>query len=246
MLMKFSILPRAIAVIPARGGSKRLPRKNVLEFGGKPMIAWTIEAAIGCGLFERVVVSTEDAEIADVARAHGAEVPFLRDQAFDDFAPVSEATCATLDQLAQREGARFDVVAQLMANCPLRGANDIIAAMNRFGQRQSPFLISCFRFGWMNPWWAVTLDAESRPTPIHSQKHEIRSQDLPTVYCPSGAIWIARVADLRDARTFYGPGHTFFPISWQSAVDIDDGQDLEMARAVLASRITNSSQSLCE
>lgn len=203
------------------------------------MIAWTIEAAISSRLFERVVVSTDDADIAEVARAHGAEVPFLRDRAFDDFAPVSEATCATLEQLLRHDGRRFYTVVQLMANCPLRGSDDIIAAMNAFRQGRSSFLISCFRFGWMNPWWAVTLDTDGRPTPLHQHRHAMRSQDLPPVYCPSGAIWIARAAALLDARSFYGPDHTFFPLPWQAAVDIDDTEDLEMARAVIAARTAN-------
>lgn len=226
----------AIAIIPARGGSKRLRRKNVIDFAGKPMIAWTIAAAREAGLFDRVVVSTDDPEIAEVSRAHSAEVPFLRETAFDDVAPVSLATCATLEQLRRHGVFDFDTVVQLMPNCPLRTASDIREVMSAFRSRQSPFVLSCFRYGWMNPWWAVKLDEQGFPTPIHQAALTQRSQDLPDVFCPTGAVWIARCDALQAAKTFYGPGHTFFPIPWQSAVDIDDAADLEMAHAVLIAR----------
>lgn len=228
--------PRAIAVIPARGGSKRLPRKNYLPFEGRPLIAWTIEAALRSKVFDRVVVSTEDINIADIGRSAGAEVPVLRDRAFDDHTPVSEATCVTLEQLGLADGRDYDVVVQLMCNCPLRTAQDIVDAMSAFNKAKVQFQISCFRYGWMNPWWASTLDANGTPTPLFANMFAARSQDQPTLYCPSGAIWIANVPSLMASRTFYGPGHVFFPISWQSAVDIDDADDLEMAKTLFALR----------
>jgi CMP-N-acetylneuraminic acid synthetase len=87
-----------IAIILARGGSKRLPRKNILDFHGKPLLAWTVEAALHSGKFDRVLVSTDDREIADIARSFGAEVPFLRKIAAGDHASSSEATLAALQQ----------------------------------------------------------------------------------------------------------------------------------------------------
>ena len=93
-----------IAVIPARGGSKRIPRKNIIGFFGKPLIAWTIDAARESGLFDRVLVSTDDAEIAAIARDWGAEVPFLRDRHADDVAPVARATLRALEQVREKLG----------------------------------------------------------------------------------------------------------------------------------------------
>lgn len=220
-----------IAIILARGGSKRLPRKNILDFHGKPMLAWTIEAALQSAQYDHVLVSTDNPEIAEIARAFGAEVPFLRDSATDDFAPSSEATLAALRQAEQYWGEKFDVVSQLMANCPLRDAEDITAAVQNFITRDAESQICSFRFGWMNPWWAVKLDEQGRPDYLFPDARDARSQDLPPLYCPSGAIWVARGSVLKSAKTFYAPGHIFHSLSWMSAMDIDDAEDLEMANA---------------
>ena len=223
-----------IAIIPARGGSKRIPRKNLIPFHGKPMIAWTIEAALASGACDVVLVSTDDEEIASIARARGAEVPFLRAAHADDAAPVSAATLAALDQMEGDTGSCFATVVQLMPNCPLRGAGAIADAVAQFRAHNAPMQLSCVRFGWLNPWWAARLDAEGRPQPLFPEALTRRSQDLEPLYCPTGAIWIARSDALRAAGTFYGSGHSFFPIDWKAGIDIDDAQDLEMAKAAFA------------
>lgn len=222
----------SIAIIPARGGSKRIPRKNIIDFFGKPMIAWTIEAARDAGCFERVLVSTDDDEIAEISREHGAEVPFLRDEAADDQSHVSAATLAALNQAEAYWGERYDTVTQLMPNCPLRGGDEVAKSLKTFHSRDAAFQISCFKYGWMNPWWAATIDAAGHPMQLFSSATKVRSQDLETLYCPTGAIWIARSEALRAAGSFYGPDHVFQPIPWTSAVDIDDEDDLKMACAV--------------
>jgi CMP-N-acetylneuraminic acid synthetase len=223
---------KRVAVIPARGGSKRLPRKNILPFDGKPMIAWTIEAAEGSGLFDRILVSTDDEQIAQVSREYGADVPFLRDSLADDMTPISAVTVKMIEDLSIREGASFDVVVQLMANCPLRTAADIAAAVSAFDRSSESFQISCTRYGWLNPWWAARLDEGGHPDPLFPGAISRRSQDLAPIYCPTGAIWIAYTKELLSAGTFYGPGHRFEPMPWRTAVDIDDHDDLLFASAI--------------
>jgi CMP-N-acetylneuraminic acid synthetase len=220
-----------IAIILARGGSKRLPRKNILDFHGKPMLAWTIEAALQSSQYNQVLVSTDDHETAEIARAFGAAVPFLRDAATDDITPSSDATLAALRQAEQHWGEQFDTVSQLMANCPLRNAEDITTAVKNFIDLDAASQISSFRFGWMNPWWAAKLDTQGKPDYLFPEARVARSQDLPPLYCPSGAIWIARGPALKSAKTFYVPTHIFHSLSWISAMDIDDAEDLEMAKA---------------
>ena len=224
-------LVRHIAVILARGGSKRLPRKNILGFHGKPLLAWTIEAALQSAVYQRVLVSTDDPEIAEIARQFGAEVPFLRLQAADDLSPSSEATIAALAQAENHWGECYELVSQLMANCPLRTASDIRDAVGNFRQRGADFQISCFRYGWMNPWWATRLDAAQKPDFLFPDARVARSQDLPPLYCPSGALWVARSDALKASKTFYGNSCIFHPMDWISAMDIDDAEDLLMARA---------------
>lgn len=219
-----------IAIIPARGGSKRVPRKNILDFCGKPMIAWTIEAARSTGLFEKIVVSTDSAEIARVSLQYGADVPFLRERKSDDFSPVSEATIETLIQL-QQGGYTYENVVQLFAVCPLRNADDIMNAVKFFEEKHRPFVLSCFKYAWMNPWWAMTINNDHEASWIFEDAKK-RSQDLPELFCPTGAIWIANVEALIKANTFYGPGHIFWEMDWKRAVDIDNYDDITLARAL--------------
>jgi len=227
-----------IAIILARGGSKRLPRKNILDFHGKPLLAWTIEAALKSAQYDHVLVSTDNPEIAEIARSFGAAVPFLRDSAADDITPSSEATLAALKQAEQYWGEQFDIVSQLMANCPLRDAQDIIDATQNFIHQDANSQICCFRFGWMNPWWASKLDKQGNPDYLFPEATRVaRSQDLPPLYCPSGAIWIARTSVLKSNQTFYVPNHIFHCLSWMSAMDIDDAEDFQMAAACFLIKI---------
>lgn len=221
---------KVVAIIPARGGSQRIPKKNIIDFNGKPLIAWTIEAARQSNLFDKIIVSTDSPEIAALSLQYNAEVPFLRDAKADDFSPISEATIRTLQQL-EKSGYEFDEVIQLMAVCPLRTAEDIKDAYSHFKKKDVPFQISCYRYTWMNPWWAVTLDDGGRPSWIFEHARQ-RSQDLPALYSPTGAIWIANVKELYHANTFYGGGHIFWELNWKHAVDIDNYDDLVLAKGL--------------
>jgi CMP-N-acetylneuraminic acid synthetase len=225
-----------VAIIPARGGSKRIEKKNIIDFHGKPMIAWTIEAALETKLFTDVVVSTDDAEIAEISKHYGASVPFLRKHYADDYSPVSLATIGTLKQLQEEHDRKYEDVVQLMANCPLRTSTNIIDAVENFNLRKAKSQISCFKFGWMNPWWAVKLNEESCPESLYPEATQERSQDLPNLYCPTGAIWIAKNQVLEGNQTFHTKDRTFCEMPWAPAVDIDDQDDLKMAKMLFAMR----------
>lgn len=218
-----------VAIIPARGGSKRIPRKNLHKFNGKPMIQWTIEAALKTQIFDEVFVSTDDPEIAEFAQGCGLKVPFLRTAHFDDKSAVSEATIGALNDLRGFSNKVFDHVVQLMPNCPLRGSHEIELAWSNFLNNGIDFQISSFKFGWMNPWWAATVSEEGVPNHIFERANSKRSQDLDELYCPTGAVWIAKVNKLIEQGSFYGEGHRFFEMNWKYAVDIDDFSDFEFA-----------------
>ena len=222
----------SLAIIPARGGSKRIPGKNIIDFDGKPMITWTIEAALKSKVFDYVVVSTDSEEIAEVSLAAGALVPFLRMNNADDEATSSSATIGALRQAERHWQVRFNQVVQLLPNCPLRDEEDIRDAMQKFKATNINFQISCFRFGWMNPWWAVRINGEMVPSMIFPEAFTKRSQDLEHLYCPTGAIWIAERDALLDSFTFYGPNHRYCPMNWKRAIDIDDMDDYQMALAL--------------
>ena len=194
------------------------------------MIAWTIIAALKSKIFNRVVVSTDDIKIAQIAKKYGAEVPFLRKKFNDDFSPISKATISALRNITKYWNEEYDYVVQLMANCPLRDEKDIKRSFNKFKNKKRKFQISCFKFGWMNPWWAFKLDKKKKGEALFPKQLKKRSQDLPDLYCPTGAIWIAKTRDLIRNKTFYGKGYCFEEINWINAIDIDDHQDLEFAK----------------
>jgi len=220
-----------IAVIPARGGSKRIPQKNIMDFMGKPMIAWTVEAAKKSNIFAKILVSTDCPETAEIAQQYGADVPFLRQHNYDDQSPVSSATISALQQAEEYWQCSFDTVVQLMPNCPLRQESDIINSFNHFQNNQNTFQISCFKFGWMNPWWAFEKNSTGKPQPLFPHALKKRSQDLADLFCPTGSIWIAAKAALYKSATFYGKDYKHFCIDQIAAIDIDDYDDLKMARA---------------
>lgn len=203
------------------------------------MIAWTIEAAIKSGLFSKILVSTDCQEILEVSRKFGAEVPFLRSGNADDFTEVSQATCDALYQAEEYWEMEFDTVTQLMANCPLRGSKDIKNAYKDFLVRDVDFLLSCFKFGWMNPWWAFKIDDQHNHSFIFDKAISKRSQDLEDLFCPTGSIWMATANALKKSRSFYGENHQFFEMDCISAVDIDDEQDLMFAKSISSYRLAD-------
>jgi pseudaminic acid cytidylyltransferase len=226
--------PRAaLAVIPARAGSKRLPGKNVRVLCGLPALAYTIAAARDSGLFSLVIVSTDSETIADVALRYGAEVPFLRAAALsDDETPVSSVTVDALTRV-DRAGRRFASVAQLMPNCPLRDAADVRESFEQFIDTESCSQLSVAPFGWQTPWWAMRRADDFTLAPLFPREAVMRGQDLPPLVCPTGAIWWARAETLREAGTFHVPGRTGWEIDPVHAIDIDTEDDWRLAEALM-------------
>ncbi len=140
------------------------------------MVAWTVQAAQQSDCFERVLVRTENEEIAELSRQFGAEVPFRRTAYFDDQSNASNATEQALAQAEEHWQTSFDAVVQLLPNCPLRTARDIRAAVAEFDKRDSRFQISVTTFGWMNAWWAMRLDDDRRGKPLFPDALRARSQ----------------------------------------------------------------------
>jgi len=223
---------RIVAVIPARGGSKRIPKKNIYPFMGKPLMSWTIEAAIESEVFTDIYVSTDSPEIAAVAEQYGAKC-IMRRKGNDDQTIVSMATIYTLQQIEEEEEEEYDIVCQLMANCPLRDSDDIRHAMTHFIHSGADYQLSCYSYDYANPWWAMKIPDKYRGEELYPQALKTRSQDLEKLYCPTGAIWIAKVQRLYDAGTFYGPDYIVVPMNQSAhAVDIDEMEDLTFAKAL--------------
>jgi len=225
-----------LAVIPARAGSKRIADKNVRPLAGRPLIEYTIAAALESGLFATVVVSTDSERIAALAREAGAEVPFLRAaELADDHTPVSAATRDALLRL-DPELTRFAAVAQLMANCPLRSAADVRASYEAFAAGAADAQLSVCRYGWLNPWWAMTVGADGTLEPVMAERLAERSQDQPELVCPTGAIWWARAATLAVEGTFHIARRSGWLLPWERALDIDTEDDWRLAETLIVQR----------
>jgi CMP-N-acetylneuraminic acid synthetase len=226
-----------LAVIPARGGSQRLPRKNIRNLHGKPMIVYTIEAALQSELFDRVIVSTDDIEIAQISQKAGAEIPFLRDPCLADHRThVSAATADALDRM-EAGTHPFDHVAQMMACCPLRTAADICNSYEQFLTTDADSQVSVSRYTWLNPWRAFRRDAKFCIAPLFPEQESARSQDLPALFCIVGAVWWAKAAVLRKERTYHVRARTGCEIPWQRSVDIDTVEDFRLAEILMATQM---------
>lgn len=221
-----------VAIIPARGGSKRIPQKNIVDFHGKPMIAWAIETALEAKCFSRVIVSTDCIDIANVAKQCGAEVPFLRESYSDDHSPISEATCWTVEKLIEDQLIEPAYIVQMMANVPLKKVGTIRRFVDELVYEKDRSLVSCFEPKFSPPHWAIEKKADGTGQFAFDKFLAQRSQDLPNYLIPTGAIWGAHWNYLREYRSFYGPKFRVFEMDWVEALDIDTPAELEICKTM--------------
>lgn len=226
-----------LCVIPARGGSKRIPRKNIREFGGKPMIAWSIEAAVASECFDHIIVSTDDIEIADVARQWDAEVPFMRPaELADDFASTNQVVAHSV-QWYQDRGHEPTAVCCLYATAPFVEPADIKqglvlldqAPIDRFVFTATDYPSPIQR--------ALRLDPDSGMAHMwHPEQFNKRSQDLEDAYHDSGQFYWGRLqAWLQSENLFEGSKPLFLPRWRVHDIDTaDDWKHAELMRQALA------------
>lgn len=177
-----------LCIIPARGGSKRIPRKNVKSFLGKPMLAYSIEAAMATNLFDEVMVSTDDDEIAEVARQYGAKVPFMRSsETANDFATTADVLHEVIDKYREL-GREFDNFCCVYATAPMVQSKDIISAYNRLQSSDFTIVYPVVQFSY--PIWRCLDLAEDGSMKRHWPEYEnSRSQDLPKEYHDTGTFY---------------------------------------------------------
>lgn len=223
-----------LAVIAARGGSKSVPRKNIALLGGKPLIAWTIEAARHARSITRTIVTTDDAEIASVARAGGADVPFMRPRelAADDTPGVAPIVHA-VEWLDEHEGYRPDIVVQLQATSPLRTAADIDAAVKLLGERGASSVVSVTAVE-HHPYWMKTVDGDGWVHDYVAQAQPTANrQELPPLYRLNGAIYAASRQVLLSIGTWNTQRTAAYIMPFERSVDIDTAWDLSFAQLVM-------------
>jgi N-acylneuraminate cytidylyltransferase len=228
--------PTVLGLIPARGGSKSVPRKNLRPLAGRPLIAYTIETARGAASLDRLIVSTDDAEIAEMGRRYGAEVPFLRPAAFaQDDTPDLPVFQHALEWLGAHEGYRPDLIVHLRPTSPFRAAGDIDAAVHLLWSHpeadavrsvcvplQNPFKMWRIDNGTLRPLMGSLADA------LYNQPR----QQLPPVYWQTGCVDVTRYETVMSKQSM--TGSVILPLVMaDQGVDLDTVEDFESAEAAM-------------
>jgi N-acylneuraminate cytidylyltransferase len=223
--------PEILAIIPARGGSKAIPRKNVQLVGGKPLLAYSIEHAKVCQQVSRVVVSTDDEEIAQVAREYGAEVAWRPAEISGDTATSESALVHVLDSLAETEDYRPDLVLFLQCTAPIRHPRDIERALETFETQGADSLVSAMRFHLFI--WQENRDGFVEPMD-YDPRHRPRRQDRLPEYMENGSFYIFKPWVLREFNSRLGGKMAVHEMDEWCSLDINGPRDLKLAEFFLA------------
>jgi len=217
-----------LALIPARGGSKRIPRKNIRPFRGRPMIAWSIAAAQAAGCFDRILVSTDDEEIADVAARHGAEVPFLRPVHLADDQATTQSVVLHTVQWCEEQGLPVEAVCCLYATAPFVQSGDLVEAAHLLEQappQSFVFTATSFPFPIQR---AIRIDVDGRSVMFQPEHFNTRSQDLEEAYHDAGQFYWARPGAWVSSRNLFDDGRPLLLPRWR-VQDIDTEEDWQRA-----------------
>lgn len=219
-----------LAIIPARGGSKRLPRKNVLDLAGKPLISWSIEAGLRSKYIDKVVVTSDDKEILDISKRLSASIIQRPDELASDMATTFDAIKHTIENIQKR----YDYIVLLQATSPLRDEKDIDKAIELLEQKDADAIVSVCEMD-HSPLWSNTLDTTlSMNNFLKDEVLNKRSQDLQKYYRLNGAIYICKTEQLLQEKSFFLKESIFaYKMSRENSVDIDEAIDFEIAKIFL-------------
>lgn len=218
---------KTVAIITARGGSKRIPGKNIREFCGKPIIAYSIEAALASGIFDTVMVSTDDGRIAETARKYGAEVPFLRSkETADDFATTNDVLLEVLETYEKR-GIFFDIACCMYPTAPFVTAEKLKDAVGRLTDSDADTLIPVVAFSY--PPQRAMVVREGRLVFEYPEYLDSRSQDLEPHFHDAGQFYVFRTGAFRKNRRLMVGNILPYEISELEVQDIDSRTDWEIA-----------------
>ena len=223
-----------VAIIPARGGSKRIPRKNIKQMAGKPLIAWPLEAAIESALFERVIVSTDDQEIAEVSAAYGAEVPFIRPiELANDYAgtlPVVQHAIETLSRTA----TPFSEICCIYPTAALLTHELLQKGLKQLESTGADYVIPVTRFS--HPIERALKIEGCKVEMVNQQSHAKRTQDCQASYHDTGQFYWGSSGAWVSGRPFFGTNSSFIEVSQLNAHDIDCNDDWQLVDAILKQR----------
>ena len=217
-----------VAIITARGGSKRIPRKNIKIFMGRPMISYAIAAARDSGLFSEIIVSTDDEEIADVSRANGADVPFMRSPATSgDFSTTADVLCEVLGRLAD-EGRAFDDFVCIYPCVPFLTGEVLAKAYSVFKEKNADALMPVVRFSFPIQ-RAMVSDGQGFLSYREPENERTRTQDLEPAYHDAGMFYCCKTAVLMKEKTLVPRKTAMFELPETCVQDIDTMEDWRLA-----------------
>jgi pseudaminic acid cytidylyltransferase len=218
---------KAIAIITARGGSKRIPRKNIKRFLGKPIIQYSIEAALQSGIFDVVMVSTDDLEIAEVAKKAGAEVPFLRSEATStDFSSTADVLVEVLERF-KAEGKEFEYACCCYPTAPFITPEKLKTALEMLQQADADTIMPIAKYS-VPIWWALKLN--NNQVSFHWPENELkRSQDLPAAYFDTGQFYFFNVQRFLKSKSIVTNNTIGLEVPETEVQDIDNEEDWNLA-----------------
>ena len=221
---------RCVCLIPARGASKRFPRKNIAPLKGKPVLAYTVEAARASGLFPDVWVSTDDAEIAAIAKQSGARLHERPTPLSADTATLKDVCLDFLDWRGQ-QGAPADVLCLILPTAALMRPEDLQGGLRMLRERNADYVMAITSF-LEAPFWALH-EQDGFLKPFFGPDYLVASQKLPRVWVDSGYFYFARTEPFRREKTLYGARLVGYPIPRDRSIDIDEPEHLRIAEALL-------------
>jgi CMP-N-acetylneuraminic acid synthetase len=218
-----------LAIIPARGGSKRIPRKNILDLNGKPLIAWSIEAGLNSQYIDKVVVSSEDKEILDISKEYGVKIIKRPNILASDTATTFDTIKHTIENIE-----RYDYIVLLQPTSPLRTVNHIDEAIELIEEKNADAIVSVCEME-HSPLWSNTLDDSlSMEKFLRDEVLNKRSQDLETYYRLNGAIYICKTDRLLEEKSFFLKENIFaYVMDRLSSIDIDEEIDFQFATLLM-------------
>lgn len=223
---------KTLGLIPARGGSKGIPRKNIKLIAGKPLIVWTIESALRSSMLDAVVVSTDDAEIAEVARRAGAQVPFMRpSELAQDQTPGIEPVLHALAEMPE-----YDSVLLLQPTSPLRTREDIDGCL-RLAMEHHALSVVAVSEPDAHPYWTYRLTERQGLERLVAAPPVVRRQDLPAVVAINGALYFADAKWLRRGGNLIGTETIAYVMSRERSIDLDTPLDWKFAELLLKERM---------
>jgi len=223
-----------LAIIPARGGSKRVPRKNILDLCGKPLITWSIEAGIKSRYIDKVVVSSDDEEILNISKLYGAQTIKRPDELSTDIATTFDAIKHTIDNFE-----KYDYVVLLQPTSPLRDEKHIDEAIELLLTKNADAVVSVCEME-HSPLWSNTLPQDINMSRfLRDEALNKRSQDLEPYYRINGAIYICKTDKLLDEKSFFLKNNIFaYKMDRKSSIDIDEEIDFMVAEALYQTQLT--------